>query len=176
MKPVHGGAHAYKRRIALGTRQRRFDLKERAREREREREKAGEEEGVEGWEGEGLLRLNGGEHACNVYRSNARHDMSVGGKDCGGWFAGRLHNAILRHNDCNGLMHFRTVHWVADWRCFESLFSRLHESGLTCILSISLSLYALDYTRIYPCLNNALKSIVAYSSIETISIISWNIV
>jgi len=39
MKPVHGGAHAYKRRIALGTRQRRFDLKERARERERERER-----------------------------------------------------------------------------------------------------------------------------------------
>lgn len=47
-----------------------------------------------------------GEHACNVYRSNARHER----ESCGGWFAGRLHNTILRHNDCNALMHFGTVH------------------------------------------------------------------
>ncbi|KYM98200.1 Leishmanolysin-like peptidase [Cyphomyrmex costatus] len=63
MKPVHGGAHAYKRRIALGTRQRRFDLKEKEREREREGER------------ERTIAFKWGEHACNVYRSNARHDM-----------------------------------------------------------------------------------------------------
>lgn len=67
-----------------------------------------------------------GEHACNVYRSNARHErVGRGLQSCRGWFAGRLHNTILWHNDCNALMHFGTVHRAADWRCFEGPFIRL---------------------------------------------------
>jgi len=119
------------------------------RERERKRER------------ENRLRLNGASTRVTFIGRMRATIWSAGGKDCGGWFAGRLHNAILRHNDCNALMHFRTVHWVADWRCFESLFSRLHESGLARVLSISLSLSPFMLWiafRICPRLNNAHKS------------------
>lgn len=94
-----------------------------------------------GWVRGGWLRLNGASTRVTFIGRMRVTIWSAGGKDCGGWFAGRLHNAILRHNDCNALMHFRTVHWIAcDWRCFESLFSRLHGSGLACILIIPLPL------------------------------------
>lgn len=88
--------HIYVRSITSGTRQRRFDLKEPA-------------------------AFIWGEYVCNVCRFNACRDKGFSGRR----FTGRLHNAILRHNDCNALMHFRSVHWSADWRCLESLFSRL---------------------------------------------------
>lgn len=87
---------------------------------------------------ESRLRLNGVSTRVTFIGRMHATIWSARGKDCGGWFAGRLHNAILRHNDCNALMHFRTVHWVTDWRCFENLFSRLYGNDVAYILSLSL--------------------------------------
>lgn len=99
---LSGGARAQARRIASGTRQRRFDLRE------------------------SRPRLNGvSTHVTFIGRMRGTRGSAGVEENCERWFAGRLHNTILRHNDCNALMHFGTVHRAADWRCFESPFSRL---------------------------------------------------
>lgn len=130
-----GYTHAYTYGIAPGTRQRRFDLRE------------------------NRPRLNGASTRVTLIGWMRATVGATGGKNCEGWFAGRLHNAILRHNDCNVLMHFRSVHRfglpIEDASRAPLAAYCLHGNGLACSL---FALYRTSSNQHYPCTNNTHKS------------------